>query len=89
MSAAHQEPAAPAASQDEKNSAQTNLLLHLHAKGRALYWPKSQLGEKAGQKYCPLMSLTHQVWALVRGSSRSLRKMLPHFPKLNETTPST
>lgn len=34
------------------------------------------------------MSLIHQIWALVKGSSRSLRKRLPHFPKLNETTPS-
>lgn len=37
---AHQEPAAPAASQEEKNT-QTNLWLHSHAKGRALYCPRS------------------------------------------------
>lgn len=34
------------------------------------------------------MSLIHHIWALVKGSSRGLRKVLPHFPKLDETTPS-
>lgn len=48
----------------------------------------ANLGRKKGRSTVLWCHWYIRFGPLVKGSSKSLRKVLPHFPKLNETTPS-